>query len=291
MHNPVSRVAAIHDISGFGCTSLTVVISIISSLGIQVCPLPTAVLSTHTVDFAGFTFFDLTNALKSILSDWEKLGLLFDGVYSGFLASAEQMDSVVRCIQSCMTPEGFALIDPVLGNNGKLDPTMTPEMVGKMRWLISFAKTITPNFTEISLLLNKTYQKTISIQKIKDWLYELSAMGPKIVVAASVPLLDFPQYNSVVAFEQRSQNFWRIDCPYIPTHYPGTGDIFASVLIGCLLQGYSLPIAIDRAVQFVPLGIRATFGHGLPTLEGILLEHILETLHDPIYSCRCELME
>lgn len=291
MHNPVLRVAAIHDISGFGRTSLTVVIPILSSMGFQVCPLPTAVLSTHTVDFTDFTFLDLTHELEPILDHWEHLNLQFDGVYSGFMASAHQMNSVVRCIKTCMQNDGLALVDPVLGDNGILSPTMTPEMIKKMQWLISFANIITPNFTEVTFLLNKPYQKTVSIQQIKDWLYKLSSIGPKVVVATSVPLSTQSHYTSVIAFDQCSHRFWKIDCPYIPAHYPGTGDTFASVLMGSLLQGDNLPIAIERAVQFVTMGIHATFGHGLPHREGILLERILETLHAPLVNCRCELME
>ena len=139
MRNPVPRIAAIHDMSGFGRTSLTVAIPILSCMGIQVCPMPTAVLSTHTVEFTDYTLCDLTPELGGILDHWERLGLHFDGVYSGFMASPEQMDSAARCIRNCLAPGGLAVVDPVLGDNGILDPTMTPEMVEKMRWLISCA--------------------------------------------------------------------------------------------------------------------------------------------------------
>lgn len=254
MHNTVHRIAAIHNISGFGRTSLTIIIPILSNMRIQVCPLPTAAISTHTVDFVDVIFFALTSELGSILSYWEKVGIVFDEIYSEFLAAPKQMDSVIRCIKFCMIPKVLTLINPVLGDNRALDPTMTQEMVERMRWVISFAKIITPNFTELSLSLNKPYQKTISIQKIKNWLYQLSTIRPKIIVATSVTLLCSPQYTSVIAFEQVSQNFWRIDCPYIPTNSPEPGDIFTNILMGSLLQGDSLPIVIDRTVQFVTLG-------------------------------------
>lgn len=104
MRNPVPRIAAIHDMSGFGRTSLTVAIPILSCMGIQVCPMPTAVLSTHTVEFTDYTLCDLTPELGGILDHWERLGLHFDGVYSGFMASPEQMDSVARCIPQLPRP-------------------------------------------------------------------------------------------------------------------------------------------------------------------------------------------
>ena len=272
MRNPVPRIAAIHDMSGFGRTSLTVAIPILSCMGIQVCPMPTAVLSTHTVEFTDYTLCDLTPELGGILDHWERLGLHFDGVYSGFMASPEQMDSAARCIRNCLAPGGLAVVDPVLGDNGILDPTMTPEMVEKMRWLISCADIITPNITEVALLLDEPFTPRISPEEIKGRLRRLSAMGPQTVVATSVPLLeggrDPGQNTSVIAYERDEDRFWRIDCAYIPAHYPGTGDTFSSVLTGSLIQGDSLSIALDRAVQFVTLGIRATFGQGLPSREG-----------------------
>ena len=129
MRNPVPRIAAIHDMSGFGRTSLTVAIPILSCMGIQVCPMPTAVLSTHTVEFTDYTLCDLTPELGGILDHWERLGLHFDGVYSGFMASPEQMDSAARCIRNCLAPGGLAVVDPVLGDNGILahiSPPTTP---------------------------------------------------------------------------------------------------------------------------------------------------------------------
>ena len=120
-------------------------------------------------------------------------------------------------------------------------------------------------------------------------------MGPQTVVATSVPLLEGgrdPGHNaSVIAYERDEDRFWRIDCAYIPAHYPGTGDTFSSVLTGSLIQGDSLSIALDRAVQFVTLGIRATFGQGLPSREGILLERILGSLFAPVSACKCRIMD
>lgn len=290
MQNPVSRVAAIHDLSGFGRTSLTVAIPILSVMGIQVCPLPTAVLSTHTVEFTDFTLLDLTAEMTRVLDHWETLGLTFDAVYSGFMASAAQMESVARCIERCLVPGGLAVVDPVLGDNGVLDATMTPEMVERMRWLITRAGVITPNFTEVAFLLGEPCRDRAENTLVKEWLARLAGMGPNVVVATSVPGKHPSTHTSVVAYHREQNRYWKIDCPYIPAHYPGTGDAFASVLTGSLMQGDSLPIAMDRAVQFVTMGIRATFGHNLPTREGILLERILPTLSAPITVSGYELL-
>lgn len=282
MQHLVPRVAALHDLSGFGRTSLTVAIPVLSAMGIQVCPLPTAILSTHTVDFAEYTWLDLTAEMGRVLDHWERLGLRFDGVYSGFMACPEQMEHVARCIERCLVPGGLAVVDPVLGDNGVLDPTMTPEMVQRMRWLIGKADVITPNFTEAAFLLDEPYRKRIAPNELRDWLRRLRALGPKMVVITSVPADDDAHYVSAVGAQGEPEMLWRVNSDYIPAHYPGTGDAFASVLTGSLLRGDSLPIAMDRAVQFVTLGIRATFGHGLPTREGIALERVLPILQTPM---------
>ncbi len=290
MKSPVPRVAAIHDLSGFGRTSLTVVMPILSVMGIQVCPMPTAVLSTHTTEFTDFSFHDLVDEMPKFLEHWRKLGLYFDGIYSGFLGSPRQMDVVEQTIKYCKTNDGLAVIDPVLGDNGKLDPTMTPEMVARMRTLISHADCITPNHSESCWLLDIPYTPRITINQLRERLVKLTEMGPKVAVITSAPIGERQEFTSVVAYHSEQKRFWRVDCPYIPAFYPGTGDCFASVLTGSLLLGDSLPLAMDRAVQFVSMGIRATFGHNMPYREGILLERVLDNLRTPVTAASYELL-
>ncbi len=285
MLTPVQRVAAIHDLSGFGRTSLTVIIPVLSAMGMQVCPLPTAVLSTQTSGFDDFRFVDLSSAMHSFLAHWQELGLRFEAVYSGFLGSPDQVETVAACIEACLAPGGIAVVDPVLGDNGQLDPTMTPEMVERMRWLITRAHCITPNLTEAAFLLNEPYPgHALAPEAQKEWLRRLADLGPELAVITSAPLPGEEHKSAVVAYDKGQDRFWQVRCDYIPAFYPGTGDTFASVLTGSLLQGDSLPVAIDRAVQFVTLGIRATFGHKLPCRDGILLERVLQTLHMPMTS-------
>ena len=287
------RVAAIHDLSGIGRTSLAVAIPILSSMGIQVCSLPTAVLSSETGAFDDFVFVDLTDTMPAFLDHWDRLGMRFEAVYSGFLGSPAQADLVIRCIENNLLPGGLAVIDPVLGDNGVLDPTMTPDPVERMRHLMAHASCITPNLTEAAFLLGEPYPTgSIGVAQLKDWLVRLAAMGPEMVIITSVPLENTPHKSAVAAYQKGRHMFWQIACDYIPAFYPGTGDTFASVITGSLLQGDALPIAIDRAVQFVTLGIRATFGHDIPTRNGILLERVLQSLQVPMttstYTILCE---
>lgn len=288
MHSAIQRVAAIHDLSGFGGGSLSAVIPILSALGLQVCALPTALLSTHTGGFTDFHFRDLTEDMRRIIDHWRRLDLSFDGIYSGFLGSAEQIRIVRNFIASFRKASSLVVIDPVLGDDGQLYETMSPQMVGGMRELAAAADVITPNITEAALLLG--YEPGPASTLIaKDWARDLAALGPARIIITSVPE-NHGGGTAVVAYDKTNERFWKVACPYIPARYPGTGDIFASVITGSLLQGDSLPLSLDRAVQFVSLAIRATFGHNFPEREGVFLERVLPSLNAPVSMSGFELI-
>ncbi len=284
----VKRVAAIHDLSGFGRASLTVVIPIISSMNHQVCPMPTAVLSTHTGGFKDYSFVDLTDSMVAFAEHWKKLNLDFDCIYSGFLGSVKQIDILDKFIDDMKRDYTLTVVDPVLGDNGKLYDTMNEEMVKKMRVLIKKADIITPNYTEAVLLLGEEYSQEISEDKIKDWLKRLSDMGPKIVIITSVPHKN--NMTDVIAYNREDGRFGKVSCVYIPAHFPGTGDMFTSVIVGSMLKGDSLPMALDRGVQFITAAIRASYGFVYPQREGVLLEKVLDNLKLPVLNSSYELI-
>jgi pyridoxine kinase len=290
MKNPNQKVAAIHDLSGFGRASLTVVIPVISAMGIQVCPLPTAVLSTHS-KFSNYHFVDLTDHMKAIIDHWKALKISFDAIYSGFLGSHRQIEIVRDFIHSFQRDDQLVLVDPVLGDDGRIYSPLSMEMVDEMRDLVRHAAIITPNLTEVNLLLNDPYDIRISEKEIKDKMKALSDMGPEIVIATSIPVYMQNNMTSVIAYNRNHKRFWKLTCNYLPAHYPGTGDTFASVVLGALLQGDSLPMAIDRAVHFISMGVRATFGYDYNSHEGILLERVLNTLNLPVQISTYEIME
>lgn len=291
MQNRVPRVAAIHDLSGFGRASLTVIIPILSTLEVQVCPLPTAVLSTHTGGFKGYHFVDLTEEMMPVIDHWKSLDITFDAIYSGFLGSPRQVDIVIDFIRTFAHPRQYVVVDPVMGDNGKTYQTMGPEMIREMRQLVGMADVITPNFTEAAFLLNEPYSEDMTARQVKQWILRLSEMGPGKVILTSVPKPGRQNVSAVVAYDREDGRFWKVDCTYIPAYYPGTGDAFASVIVGSLLQGDSLPIALDRAVQFVSMAIRSTFGYTNPSREGVLLEKVLPNLRAPVTSSSYEMME
>lgn len=291
MIRPVKRIAAIHDLSGFGRASLTSIIPVLSTMGFQVCPMPTAILSTHTGDFEDYSFLDLTNSMIDFMNHWKSLNLEFDCIYSGFLGSAKQIEIVCEFIDTFGNENNLKVIDPVMGDNGILYSTMGDSMVVNMKKLITKADIITPNFTEAAYLLDKNVDENINENTIKDWLRELSDKGPKIVIITSVPDINHNQCTNVIAYNKEDDIFWKVGCKYISAFYPGTGDIFTSVLTGSLLQGDSLPIALDRSMQFITNCIKASYGFKYPNREGVLLERVLNTLNMPVIMSNYEILK
>lgn len=287
--NRVKKVAAVHDLSGMGRVSLTVVIPILSTMGFQVCPLPTAVLSNHT-QYPAFSFLDLTEEMSKIIIQWKELEVQFDAIYTGYLGSPRQVHIVSNFIKEFRRNDTLVMIDPVLGDNGRLYTNFDMEMVREMQHFIKNADVITPNMTELFYLLNLPYQDTLTDDELKKYLCQLSDMGPKVVIITSVPVIGDSTKTSVYAYNRDGNRYWKITCSYLPAHYPGTGDTFTSVVTGALLQGDSLPVALDRAAQFILQGIRATFGYEYDNREGILLEKVLHNLTMPIQTNNYELI-
>lgn len=275
----MKKIAAIQDLSGYGRASLTVAIPILSYMGYQVCPLPTAILSAHS-EYAGFRSFDLTEPMQEIISHWKELNLHFDALYSGYIGSRKQMDIIARFFQDFGNSENFILVDPVLGDHGKLYPGMQPEMIDAMRRLCRQAKVITPNLTEAAFLLGKA-DIHISLKEAVEWCRALSLLGPEQVIITSAPSQE-KQNIATIAYNKTDRRIWQVCSDYVPASYPGTGDAFASVITGCLLNGDSLPEAIDRAVHFINMGIKATFGYDQNPLDGMNQEKVLCYLNEPL---------
>lgn len=285
----VRRIAAIHDLSGIGRTSLMAVIPILSTMGFNVCPLPTAILSNHS-QYPDFSFLDLTEEMPRIIDQWEKLGVTFDAIYTGYMGSPRQIEIVCGFIERFRTADTLVVVDPVLGDNGRLYSKMTQEMVEEMRRLACRADVLTPNLTEAFALLDRPYKTDCTTEELKDLIAELSEMGPDTVIITGVPVPGQSGLTSVIARSKSDLRTWKVTCPYLPAHYPGTGDSFTSVITGSLLQGDSLPIALDRAAQFILQGIRSTFGYRMDNRDGILLERVLPNLNTPIQSATYELV-
>lgn len=285
----MKKIAAIHDLSGYGRASLTVAIPILTHMGFQVCPLPTAILSAHS-EYKDFRSLDLTDYMESFISHWKELQLQFDAIYTGYLASVKQMGIVSDFFEHFKNDQNFILVDPVLGDHGELYSSMTPDMVEGMRKLCSQAKVITPNLTEAAFLLGYNPRQEISVETAIQWSKQLSELGPEYVIITSAPGSN-EENVATLAYNRLDQRTWRVLCDYIPASYPGTGDAFASVITGCMLNGDSLPEALDRAVHFINMGIKATFGYAHNPLDGMNQEKVLHYLNEPLPYYKYELVE
>lgn len=265
--------AAIHDMSGFGRCSLAVIIPIISAMGIQCVPVPTAVLSTHTGGFTDFVFRDMTDYIEPCRKHYSSLGVRFDAIYSGFLASEEQVD---RCLDFFAAfPSAKRIVDPVMGEDGERYQTYTPELVRRMKELVRGADVITPNITEAAMLLDEEYPERMSEKSARQWLERLCRDAGAAVITGAV--LDTGEHANL-CLDTRSGEYRCIRWEPFPVSYPGTGDVFASVMTGRLLLGDSVADAAEAATSFARRAVGVTMGNGQPERCGVEFERVLGEL-------------
>ena len=274
---PTPRVAAIHDMSGFGRCSLTVAIPVLSAMGLQCCPVPTAFLSTHTGEFEGFTFLDMTDEMPAIAAHWNPLGLHFQSIYSGFLGSERQIHIVEDFIRTFHRKDTIVVVDPVMGDHGEVYKTYTPAMCAGMAHLAAQADVITPNLTEAALLLNVPYH-TLSADEAgcRAIVERLSLDGRRSVVLTGASAS--PELTGAMYFDAKSGSSAMIQTSRVPGRFFGTGDVFASVLTGALVRGDSLDDATRQAVDFIRLCAERTVEQNLPLREGVDFEPLLKHL-------------
>lgn len=277
--NRTPKVAAVQDLSGLGRCSLSVVLPVLSVMGAQCCPLPTAVLSAHTAFPApeAAAFQGLTGAMEQTLRHWEALHTSFDAIYSGFLGSPQQIGVLRRLIQRFRRKETLVLIDPVMGDHGRVYRTYTPEMCEQMIQLAAEADLITPNLTEAALLLGEPFDHIPASQAgIEEWLRRLSLGGKRSVVITGVSLA--PKALGAGCLDARSGKIRFAMAHQEPGQFFGTGDLFAAVLLGSLLRGETLSESTARAVDFIQKSVARTLAAGTPMLEGVQFEPLLREL-------------
>ena len=267
MNQKSMRAAAIHDISGFGKCSLTVALPVLSACGVETSVMPTAVLSTHTGGFTGFTYRDLTEDLLPMAEHWKTVGCQFDALYSGFLGSAGQIGLVEQIFSMFREKDTLIMVDPVMGDDGKLYQTYTPEMADGMARLCRSADLIAPNMTEACHMLGIPYAPgPCSEEFIREVLGRLCGLGPKMAVLTGVQL-DGTRLGSACRDSRTGQvDFFLFE--RIEGHYHGTGDLFASTLLGGLLNGMELPEACSLATEFTWRTIVSTHSWGGDTRFG-----------------------
>lgn len=273
----LKRVAAIHDISGFGKCSLTVALPIISAAGIETSVIPTAVLSTHTGGFTGFTYRDLTDDILAIADHWQRLNIKFDAIYTGFLGSFEQIRIMEQVFDRLRSSDTLIVVDPVMADNGKLYQVFPDNFPDGMRALCAKADVIVPNMTEAALLLGEPYSEgPYTTQQIETVLKRLSDLGPQRVVLTGVHFDN--QKLGAASYDRASDEVDYAFSPRIEGFYHGTGDVFASVLLSAVMRGFSLARAAQIAVDFTAQSIRLTHEAGTDPRYGVNFEQCLPML-------------
>lgn len=269
--NRQKRVAAIHDISGFGKCSLTVALPIISSAGIETCVIPTAVLSTHTGGFSGYTYRDLSCDILPIAEHWKSLNISFDAIYTGYIGSVNQFEILIKIIDLLKTDSTLIIVDPVMADDGSLYTGFGNDFPKLMRDFVSHADIIIPNITEASLLLDTQYKEgPYSQEYISGILHGLSQLGPKKIVLTGVSLDD--KNIGAAAYDSASDKIDYILSPRIEGSYYGTGDVFGSALVASLLRGHDLSDSSRIAVDFTISSIIRTHDAGTDVRYGINFE-------------------
>ena len=284
--SPVKRVAAIHDLSCFGRCALTVIIPTLSAMGIQVVPVPTCLLSSHTGGFTDLHFEDLEPSMHQIADHFDRLNLRFDAIYTGFLGSASQISEVRAFIDRFSSEDTLVFVDPVMGDDGELYSTYTPELMRGMSKLCRGADIITPNLTEACFLTDTPYRDTdlMSEQEIRDFTAELceklKATGAEKIVITGIPSGKSKLYVCGDGVGENAPTLYGID--RVHKNYPGTGDLFACVLLGCLLRGDEFAGAITTAADFTRKVMEYSAKFNTPEREGVALEAFLGELAPPI---------
>ena len=283
----VPRLAMINDIAGFGRCSTTVSLPVISVMKVQVCPVPTSVLSNH-LGFPLCHFDDYTSHMRDYIKVWNELGLTFDGLYCGFLGNEEQIDIVREFVEMFRPP--LFLLDPGMGDHGRAYSSITETHVQKMKELLPLADIITPNITEACLLTGTpwkdgewTMQELSGLcERLADICQQESVSSSEASVGtvsgASIVITGIRQGDSLVNFLWDDGIYTTVASPIAGASRPGTGDIFASILAADAVRGETLLTSVQKAANFVGLCIAGSEKAGTPVQEGVVFEKYLAAL-------------
>lgn len=272
----VPRLAMINDIAGFGRCSTTVSLPVISVMKVQVCPVPTSVLSNH-LGFPLCHFDDYTSHMRDYIKIWKELGLTFDGLYCGFLGNEEQIDIVREFVEMFRPP--LFLLDPVMGDHGGAYSSITETHVQKMKELLPLADIITPNITEACLLTGTPWKDgEWTMQELSGLCERLASLCLKDSVSASIVITGIRQGDFLVNFLWDDGVYTTVASPIAGASRPGTGDIFASILAADAVRGETLLSSVQKAANFVGLCIAGSEKAGTPVQEGVVFEKYLAAL-------------
>lgn len=269
------RIALINDITGFGRCAIASMAPIISAMKIQAVTIPTAILSTHT-QFPVFYFDDYTPRMKDYIQTYKDLDLEFDAIATGFLGSLEQVDIVIDFIQRFKKENVFVLVDPVMGDHGKLYTTYTPEMCYKMKELVQYADVMTPNLTELITLVDQPYpQQLPTFDELNQMCEKLAMQGPKHIVVTGIPFNEKQILNFIY---NQGEDYQIVMVDRIGEDRCGTGDVISAIIAGSYLNGHSFYESVKKATKFASKCIAYCEKTQVPHYYGLCFEEYLYEL-------------
>lgn len=276
------RVLAIHDISCVGRCSLTVALPILAAAGADCAVMPTAILSTHTGGFTGFTFRDLTEDMLPMARHWKDLDLKFDAIYTGYLGSSRQIDIVKEIIDMFRTDDTVVLVDPAMADNGRLYTSFSDDFPLLMRSLCSKADIVIPNFTEAALMLEKEYlEPPYTADYIEKTVKELrSALGVPCAVLTGTDTGD----GMLGAVSYDGTEISKVGAGKIDGYFHGTGDVFGSAFLAGVINGLDMKGSMSLACDYTRECIRRTVELGQEERYGVCFEKVLPMLIERISS-------
>ena len=279
------KVAVINDLSGLGRCSLTAAISVLSAMGIQTCPLPTAILSSQT-EYPSYYCYDFTDKMDYFRQEWKKLGTCFSGIYTGYIASVPQIEEIFHFLDTFQTPDTFLLVDPVMGDDGMTYDMYTSEFLSAMKELTARADVITPNITEFCLLTDMDYNtlqtSSLSLHQLisclKDASHTLTAERTKKILITGIRFTTDDGIPKIGNLLLDGSSHFLSAFPCCDGSYSGTGDLFASCITGGLARGTSLTEMIQTAGSFLEKALADSVKEQVPVNEGVNFEKYLYLL-------------
>lgn len=279
------KVAVINDLSGLGRCSLTAAISVLSAMGIQTCPLPTAILSSQT-EYPSYYCYDFTDKMDYFRQEWKKLGTCFSGIYTGYIASVPQIEEIFHFLDTFQTPDTFLLVDPVMGDDGMTYDMYTSEFLSAMKELTARADVITPNITEFCLLTDMDYStlqnSSLSlhqlISRLKDASHTLTAERAKKILITGIRFTTDDGIPKIGNLLLDGSSHFLSAFPCCDGSYSGTGDLFASCITGGLARGTSLTEMMQTAGSFLEKALADSVKEQVPVNEGVNFEKYLYLL-------------
>ena len=279
------KVAVINDLSGLGRCSLTAAISVLSAMGIQTCPLPTAILSSQT-EYPSYYCYDFTDKMDYFRQEWKKLGTCFSGIYTGYIASVPQIEEIFHFLDTFQTPDTFLLVDPVMGDDGITYDMYTSEFLSAMKELTARADVITPNITEFCLLTDMDYNtlqnSSLSLHQLisclKDASHTLTAERTKKILITGIRFTTDDGIPKIGNLLLDGSSHFLSAFPCCDGSYSGTGDLFASCITGGLARGTSLTEMMQTAGSFLEKALADSVKEQVPVNEGVNFEKYLYLL-------------